>query len=269
MARVIGHDEIERAVAIAQEAGGLILTYLAGDRMETREKGEKDVVTAADTASEALIKRRLQEQFPGDGVVAEEGTEEPGTTGRRWFIDPVDGTVNFAHRMPVWCVSMSLFEHDRPVLGVIYDPLREETFTAARGSGAFLNGSRVATSGVSDMGQAFVHHTIDFHQGTLQRGLQDIQILAPRVYRTRNIGSAALALAYVACGRFDAMVHRFAHTWDYGAGVLLVEEAGGAVTQFDGGPYSVETTDLVAAATGTLQAEIRTAVRDLSSSGLE
>lgn len=269
MTRVIQNDEIDRAVAIAQEAGRLVLTYLQGDRMQAREKGEKDVVTAADTASEELIKHRLQNMFPGDGVVAEEGTNEPASTGRRWFIDPVDGTVNFAHHMPVWCVSMSLFEQDQPVLGVIHDPLRRETFTAARGSGAYLNGSRVSSSHVSDLGEAFVHHTIDFNHGTMHVGLRDIQALAPRVYRTRNIGSAALALAYVACGRFDAMVHRFAHTWDYGAGVLLVEEAGGVVTQTNGDPYTVETTDLVAAATDALQAEIRGTIRNPSRSGLQ
>lgn len=261
--------EIAQVVAVAQEAGRHILTYMEAERMQAREKGDKDVVTAADSASETLITRRIQELFPGDGVVAEEGTDEPTRSGRRWFVDPLDGTVNFAHGLPIWCVSMSLFEGDTPILGVIYDPIREETFTAARGNGAYVNGSRLTTSGVTAAANAFVHHTIDFNQRSLLLGLQDVNLLAPRVYRTRNIGSAALALAYVACGRFDAMIHRFAHPWDYGAGVLLVEEAGGTVTRVDGSRYSVEATDLVAGATGELQAEIRGIISGSAASGLE
>lgn len=264
-----GDVEIERAAEIAREAGKLIVTYLQGDRMQARAKGEKDVVTAADTASESLITTRIRELFPHDGVVAEEGTEAHSSSGRRWYIDPVDGTLNFAHRVPIWCVSLSLFDGDGPLLGVIHDPIRDETFTALRGNGAYLNGHAIRTSGVVSPEDAFVHLTIDFNTESLWLGLQDIRSIAPRVLRTRNIGSAALALAYLACGRFDAMVHRYAHTWDYGAGVLLIEEAGGAVTQIDGDPYTAETTALVAGATAQLQQGIRLLIKDSVASGLE
>lgn len=262
-------EALVTAAEIARDAGRLILTYIAGDRMEARTKGERDVVTAADTASEALISSRIREAFPGDGVVAEEGTSEPAMSGRRWYIDPLDGTVNFAHRLPIWCVSMSLFEGDQPVLAVIHDPVLGETFTAARGEGARLNGEPIATSGVSNLEDAFVHLTIDFNPESLSKGLQDIYILAPEVLRTRNIGSAALALAYVACGRFDAMVHRAAHTWDYGAGVLLIEEAGGAVTQVDGSPYTAEASAVLAGSTEPLRDAICRLISGSPAAGLE
>lgn len=262
-------DELEATAEIAREAGRLILTYVEGDRMQARVKGERDVVTAADTASEALISDRIREAFPGDGVVAEEGTTEPASTGRIWYIDPLDGTLNFAHRLPIWCVCLSLFEGDFPVLGVIHDPILNETFTATTGQGAFLNGHSIETSGVSRLDDAFVHLTIDFNPESLQFGLQDVHTLAPRVLRTRNIGSAALALAYVACGRFDAMVHRLAHTWDYGAGVRLVEEAGGAVTQVNGAPYTAETTEVVAAATDALREQICSLIQHSQATELE
>lgn len=261
--------ELEAAAGIAREAGQLILTYVRGDRMDARAKGQKDVVTAADTASEALVSTRIRTLFPGDGIVAEEGTSEPASSDRRWYVDPLDGTVNFAHRLPIWCVSISLFEGDQPILGVIHDPVLNETFTAARGKGASLNGQPIATSGVSQPEDAFVHLTIDFNPESLWAGLEDIRILAPGVLRTRNIGSAALALAYVACGRFDAMVHRLANTWDYGAGVLLVREAGGSVSQVDGSTYRAEASAVVAASTEDLREGICRMINDSPATGLE
>lgn len=262
-------EELEAAIRIAQEAGSLIRTYLGEDRMQARAKGERDVVTAADTASEALIATRIREVFPGDGMVAEEGTDRPAQSDRRWYVDPVDGTVNFAHGLPMWCVSMALFDGDEPVLGVIHDPTRGETFASVRGDGVRLNGQPVAASAVGRPEDAFVHLTIDFNPESLWTGLRDIQVLAPRVLRTRNIGSAALALAYVACGRFDVMVHRLAHTWDYGAGVLMVEAAGGTVTQMDGSPFTTATTALVAASTSQLQEAIRRLINDSGPAAVE
>lgn len=237
--------------------------------MQARAKGERDVVTAADTTSEALISSRIRELFPRDGIVAEEGSSAPCPSGRTWYVDPLDGTVNFAHRLPIWCVSLSLFENDRPVVGVIHDPVLDETFAAVRGRGAYLNGQPIATSGVSNLEDAFVHLTIDFNPDSLWAGLQDVRILAPLVLRTRNIGSAALALAYVACGRFDAMLHRAAHTWDYGAGVLLIEEAGGGVIGMDGSSYSSNTSSVVGAATDSLREGICRLVNDPAATGLE
>lgn len=248
--------DLEIAAIIAEEAGDLVLSYFRSDRLDTRAKGDRDLVTRADMESERLIRDRLGAAFPEDGLVGEEGTDRESASGRHWFVDPVDGTLNYAHGLPIWCVSLSLFEGGRPVLGVIRDPLRGETFTAARGHGVRCNEAVVETSGVTRLTDALVHLTIDFNEESLRAGLEDIQVLAPRVLRTRNIGSAALALAYVAAGRLDAMLHRYAHPWDYGAGVLMVEEAGGAVTDLDVRPYTSATEALVAGATPALRSAL-------------
>lgn len=249
--------ELQRACQIAEEAGDLVTSYFRTGRIGTQAKGWRDVVTAADIASETLISGLIKDHFDGDGIVAEEGTNVPSETGREWYLDPVDGTLNFSRGLPIWCVSMALFDDSGPLLGVIRDPAERTTFSAYRGWGAWCNGERMRTSGVKAMDEALVHVTVDFQDGSLQQGLEDLSRLAPRVLRTRNIGSAALALAYVAAGYFDALLHRHAHTWDYGAGVLMIEEAGGSVTDMSGSAYSKDTVALVAGASKELDEAIR------------
>jgi myo-inositol-1(or 4)-monophosphatase len=194
-----------------------------------------------------LIRRRLIDSFPDHGVVAEEGTNIGPKRNNRWYVDPLDGTVNFSRGVPMWCVSLALFADGFPVLGVIHDPIRGETFSAAKGGGAWCNGERIQTSQITELSLALVHLTIEFHEGSIRVSLDDLASIAPAVLRTRNMGSAALALAYVATGRMDAMIHRSAFPWDYGAGVLLVQEAGGVVSGIGGEEYSVGTSALVAA----------------------
>ncbi len=249
-------QELAAAVDIAREAADLVRVYFTTDRADARAKGDRDVVTAADMASERLLLQRLTERFPTDGVVGEEGAATRPKSARRWYLDPLDGTLNYSRGLPMWCVSMALFEHGRPVLGVIVDPMRDETFSASTGNGAWLNGQRLYTSSVNRIGEAVAHMTVDFHEQSMLEGLRDIQVVAPMVLRTRNIGSAALALAYVACGRFDAMLHRYAHAWDYGAGVVLVLEAGGKVTDMVGGSYTEQTFALMATSSPTLHGEL-------------
>ncbi len=249
-------QELAAAVDIAREAAELVRSYFSTDRVHTRVKGDRDVVTAADVASERLILERLAERFPTDGIVGEEGAATRPESTRRWYVDPLDGTLNYSRALPIWCVSVALFDRGRPVLGVIVDPIRDETFSAATGRGAWLNGKRLHTSSVDRAGDAFVHMTVDFNDQSMLAGLRDLQVVAPAVLRTRNIGSAALALAYVACGRFDAMLHRYAHGWDYGAGVVLVREAGGMVTDMTGSRYSEQTFALMATSNPTLHGEL-------------
>lgn len=257
----MGYDaELAAAIEAAGQAAEIGLDYFTPARMRTRAKGDRDVVTDADFASERFLLRRLGELFPGDGILGEEGTDRDPNNPRRWCIDPIDGTLNYSRGLPIWCVSLSLFERGIPVVGVIVDPLRGETFAAAKGTGCTANGRPVAVSRLQEMSEALVHITIDFASESMEQGLDDIQNLAPRVLRTRNIGSAALALAYVAAGRFDVMLHRFAHPWDYGAGVLMVEEAGGTVTDMQGNPYTVETVAVVASASPHLGAACRGAL---------
>lgn len=258
--------ELQRASEIATEAGELAARFFRSETIGTREKGSRDVVTAGDLASEELLRNRLAEAFPTDGIVGEEGTSVDSSSGRRWYLDPIDGTLNFSRGLPIWCVSLALFDEHGPLLGVIRDPLRGDTFRAARGHGADLNGKRLVTSGLADLDQAVVHVTVDFNEDSMRAGLVDIGNLAPRILRSRNIGSAALALAYVAAGHFDAMVHRYAHTWDYGAGVLLIREAGGCVTDMAGRPYSEGTVSLVAASSGRLAKDLLDVIEPASGS---
>jgi myo-inositol-1(or 4)-monophosphatase len=232
--------------------------------MGARLKGPRDVVTAADLASERHVLRRLTELFPGDGVVAEEGGRVPAGGGRAWYVDPLDGTMNFSRGIPVWAVSLALFEDGRPALGVVHDPIRQEAFTALAGSGAWCNEEPITCSDVTELSSAVVHVTIDFNDASMLEGVDDIKLVAPRVLRTCNLGSAALALAYVAAGRFDAMLHRFAHAWDYGAGVVLVQEAGGSVTDLRGAPYTSDTFALAAGSTLRLQGSLLDLLRPRS-----
>jgi myo-inositol-1(or 4)-monophosphatase len=247
-------NELAASVDIATEAADLVLSYFGGDQVDVQAKGVGDVVTAADTASERLILRRLREVFPEDGVVGEEGTSIQGNSGRTWYVDPLDGTLNFARGLPIWCVSLALYEGSRPLLAVVRDPIRRETFSAGHGTGSFCNDRPIACSSVAAAAESVIHITVDLKDLGASAGLEDIVVIAPRVLRTRNIGSAALALAYVAAGRFDAMLHRFAYSWDYAAGVLLVREAGGIVTDMRGEAYTPETHDLCTAANESLHA---------------
>lgn len=257
--------DLQRASVIAADAGELAAGYFRNEAIGTREKGSRDVVTAGDLASEELLRTSLTAAFPDDGIVGEEGTSVHSSSGRRWYLDPIDGTLNFSRGLPIWCVSLSLFDEQGPLLGVIRDPLRGDTFRAARGQGAELNGVRLTTSGMADLAQAVVHITVDFHDGSMEAGLEDMRRLAPRILRSRNIGSAALALAYVAAGYFDGMVHRYAHTWDYGAGALLIQEAGGCVTDMAGGPYSEGAVSLIAGSSRRLAADLRDIIQPPSS----
>jgi len=245
-------SELAIAVEIAQQSGRLLLEYYGTERVSTRAKGRHDVVTAVDTASEDLILERLRAAFPGDGIVAEEGSEVEARANRRWYLDPLDGTFNYSRGVPFWCVSLALFQGDEPLLGVVHDPTRGETFRAARGLGAWLNEEPIRCSGASEPSSAVLHLTVELLDDGPPQGLADLNVLAPHILRTRNTGSAALALAYVAAGRFDAMLHRFAHTWDFGAGMLLVQEAGGSASDVYGGRYSEATSAVLAAATERL-----------------
>jgi myo-inositol-1(or 4)-monophosphatase len=246
-------EEVMRiAMGISHEAGSLLERLFADAGLTVSAKGPRDVVTRADIESEALVKRRLEEAFPDHGVVGEEGTDTSNGKRYRWFVDPLDGTLNFSRGVPVWCVSLALFEGNTPLVGVVYDPLRRETFHAARTHGARCNGQLISSSGCTDESQAFIHVTVDFNDESRREGLEDIQRLAPAVLRTRNLGSAALELAYVAAGRMDAMLHRHAHAWDYGAGVLLVRESGGHATSMTGTQWEPDDESMAASATEQL-----------------
>ena len=244
----------EVAGAIAREAGALLRGfYEKGVAMEY--KGDVDLVTEADRASEALIKARLSAAFPEHGIYGEEGTREGLEREFRWYVDPLDGTTNFAHGFPVFCVVLGLerraaglaAEQDgEMVAGVIYDPLRDEMFVAERGMGAWLNGKRIHVSKTKTMQEALTATGFPSHKRHENPNVHFYQEITLRSHGVRRAGSAALDMAYVACGRIDGYWEFKLNPWDTSAGYLLIEEAGGTVTHFDGGKFTLDSREVFA-----------------------
>ena len=228
----------ERVAHVAAARAGALLRARSREPQEVSFKGDIDLVTATDREAERLIVEAISEAFPEHGIVAEESAPRPGRDGHRWYVDPLDGTTNFAHGYPHFCVSIALARDDDLLLGLVYDPMREETFSALRAGGARLNGSPIGVSDTRAFGRALLgtgfpydrrQHT-DFYLAYLAEAMR-------RTQGVRRGGSAALDLCYVACGRLDAFWEWKLHPWDTAAGRLIVEEAGGRVTDFAGLPH--------------------------------
>jgi myo-inositol-1(or 4)-monophosphatase len=225
---------LEAAKAAAREAGGLLRENV-DKRGEIMFKGTVDLVTHFDRKSQEMIFRRLSAAFPGHGFLAEEGLSLPGTSDCRWIIDPIDGTTNFAHTFPVFCVSIALEQKGAVVVGVVYDPMRDELFEALRGRGAFLNGARVRVSDIPELGKALLATGFPYDVRTSSfNNVREFNAFIVRAQAIRRCGSAALDLCYVACGRFDGFWELKLKPWDVAAGALIVEEAGGRVSDFEG-----------------------------------
>ena len=242
------------AEGIAREAGALLKGFYERG-VKTEYKGDVDLVTEADRASEALIKRRLAEAFPEHGIYGEEGTRERMGGEYRWYVDPLDGTTNFAHGFPVFCVVLGLErrvpgladdQDGEMVAGVIYDPLRDEMFTAERGKGAWLNGREIHVSKAKRLQEALTATGFPSQKRHKSPNVHFYQEFTLRSHGVRRAGSAALDLAYVACGRLDGYWEFKLNPWDTSAGYLLVEEAGGMVTHFDGGTFTLDSREVLA-----------------------
>ena len=229
---------LETAVEIAREASSLVRDF-AGRKIGYELKGEHDLVTAADRASESLIVKRLQERYPSHSIVAEEGGGQSGSSEFRWYVDPLDGTTNFAHSFPVYNVTLALEQAGELVAGVIADPSRDEIFTAERGSGAFLNGERIRVSKVNRIEDALVATGFPSRRRHLNLNVHFFYQLSMMSHGVRRPGAAALDLAYVACGRLDMFWEFNLNPWDVAAGVLLIREAGGLCTDMRGGPLDI------------------------------
>jgi myo-inositol-1(or 4)-monophosphatase len=242
------------AAKIALEAGARLREYFV-QGVETEYKGDVDLITVADLTSEKLIRGRLAELFPQCGIYAEEGTRERLENEFRWYVDPLDGTTNFAHGFPQFCVSLGL-EH-RPaetpsgqdgtlVAAVIYDPMRNELFTAERGRGAWLNGRPMRVSSIRQLAEALIATGFPSRKRHANPNIHFYQEFTLRSHGVRRAGSAALDLAYVACGRMDAFWEFNLNPWDTAAGILLVEEAGGRVSDFSGNRFRLDSREVLA-----------------------
>ena len=240
--------------AIAREAGELLMGYFAR-HVKVEYKGDVDVVTEADRASEALIMDRLQGRFPRHDVVAEEGARRETGSDYRWYVDPLDGTTNFAHGFPVFCVSMGLEHKGQLIAGVVYDPTRGEMFSAEKGSGAYLNQRRIYVSQIARLAESLLGTGFPSHKRHQNPNIHFYHQITLRTHGVRRAGSAALDLASVASGRFDGFWEFNLNPWDLAAGVLLVEEAGGQVSGFFGQPFRLPDRDVVAS-NGLIHADL-------------
>ena len=252
------------AAEIAVEAGDLLRGYYHRG-VATEYKGDVDIVTEADRASEKLIADAIARRFPGHGIFAEEGTRLSLEREFRWYVDPLDGTTNFAHGFPAFCVSLGLerrpaglpAERDGElVAGVIYDPLRGDLFAAERGRGAWLNGERLHVSGVAQLQESLLATGFPSRKRHIDPNIHFYQQLTLRSHGIRRAGSAALDLAYCAAGRIDAFWEFNLNPWDTAAGALLVTEAGGRMSRFDGHPFRLDSQEILAT-NGLLQAELQ------------
>jgi myo-inositol-1(or 4)-monophosphatase len=254
---------VPRASAIAEEAGVRLREFFS-QGVETEYKGGVDLVTVADRTSEKLIRERLTAAFPEHGIFGEEGTRERLASEFRWYVDPLDGTTNFAHGFPQFCVSLGL--EQRPagispdqdgtlVAAVIYDPMRNELFTAERGQGAWLNGKPMRVSHVAELGEALIATGFPSRKRHDSPNIHFYQEFTMRSHGVRRAGSAALDLAYTACGRFDAFWEFKLNPWDTAAGILLVEEAGGRASDFSGNKFQLDSREILAS-NGLIHAEL-------------
>lgn len=244
-------SDLER---LARESGAILR---AGYNQEhtVQHKGVIDLVTEIDHASESFLIGEIQSQFPGSHILAEESGETSGSHEGLWHIDPLDGTVNYAHHIPVFCVSIAYAFKGAVILGAVYDPLRDEMFTAERGKGAFLNGGKIQASATTELQQSLL--VTGFPYDTWDTELDNFKYferLAKKTQGVRRLGSAALDACYVGAGRFDGFWEFALRPWDIAAAGLIAEEAGARVTAVDGKPaYMTPPHSILAAAPGVYE----------------
>jgi len=260
--RVLAFERV--AHAAAARAGALVRARYR-ERQRVTFKSAVDLVTAVDHEAERLIVDTIAEAYPAHGIVAEESAPRAGSDPHRWYVDPIDGTTNFAHGYPHFAVSIGLAREDEMLLGVVYDPIREEIFTAVRGAGARLNGAPIGVSSVDDLDVALLG--TGFPYDRREHGAFYVAFFLEAMRRSQGVrrgGSAALDLCWLAAGRLDAFWEWKLKPWDVAAGRLVVEEAGGRVTDFAGAPHRLDG-DETAASNGLLHSALLAMLGDVRS----
>lgn len=229
------------AIETARDAGRILLEKF-GRNIQIRKKGDIDLVTEADLASETLVIERIRSHYPRHSILAEESGEAiviGGETSWKWIIDPLDGTTNFAHGYPCFCVTLALEHNGEVVIGVTYDPTRDELFAAEKGCGATLNGVPIRVSASERLADSLIVTGFPYNFKENLHFIEHFRDFLVSSRAVRRDGSAAIDLAYVACGRFDGFWEEGLNPWDVAAGKLLVEEAGGVLSYYDGSPFSI------------------------------
>jgi myo-inositol-1(or 4)-monophosphatase len=251
---------LEAAIEVAREAGAILREEF--DRpAEISYKGDVDIVTQADKRSEKAIVARLTELFPEHSIAAEEGTGHESKSEFRWHVDPLDGTTNFAHGYPCFCVSIALAQRDTLLAAVVFNPFYNELFAAGKGQGATLNGKPIQVSKTASVSTSLLCTGFPVQNRQLSPNLQFYGDFTMRSHGVRRDGSAALDLASVAAGRFEGFWEFGLKPWDTAAGVLLIEEAGGKVSDFAGEPYRLGG-PVILATNGLIHEEMRAAAKE-------
>jgi myo-inositol-1(or 4)-monophosphatase len=228
------------AATEAAKTAGAYSRSRFGTRLDVEMKGEINPVTEVDKESERLIAESLRRRFPDHDILGEEGQGQRKDSPYKWIIDPLDGTVNYSHGYPLYAVSIALEFEGSIIAGAVYDPLHEEMFSAVKGGGAFLNGNPIRVSGVEKLIQAMIGTGFSYtFKQNKDKSLEHFQNIIMRAQAVRRDGVAAIDLCYVACGRFDGFWELNLFPWDVAAGVLIITEAHGKVSRFDGTPFSV------------------------------
>jgi len=246
---------LETAVDIARESGSLLAHYFER-RIGFELKGDFDLVTEADRASEKLVVERLRSHFPSHGIVAEEGGGHEGKSEYCWYVDPLDGTTNFAHSFPMFNVTLGLERAGEMIAGVIYDPVRQEMFSAERGAGTYLNNRRIQVSKAARLEDSLACTGFPSRRRHLNINIHFYHQMAMATHGVRRTGSAALDLAYVACGRLDVFWEFGLNPWDMAAGTLIVAEAGGSISDMQGGPHKLISSPHLLADNGRLHGQV-------------
>ena len=258
--------ERELTIELARAAGDLLRSALLGTRRIAYKGSPTNIVTEMDARAEALIVDRLLAAFPDDAILAEERGARAGRSGRRWIIDPLDGTTNYAHGLPIYGVSIALEVGGRVQLGVVYDPSQRELFVAERGAGAFCNDARLTVSAATTLDASLLATGFPYDIRVKDdNNLREYAAFAVRTRGVRRLGSAVLYLAGVAAGRFDGYWELRLGPWDVAAGGLMVEEAGGRLTAITGGPLDLEAPTVIAS-NGRIHDAILAVLREIRGS---
>jgi myo-inositol-1(or 4)-monophosphatase len=237
---------LKTGIDAARSSGDILKSYI-GKLFEVKEKGTKDLVTAADLHSEKTIIRYIREQFPDHAILAEESGSKPGDERYKWIIDPLDGTINFAHHLPFFSVSIAFALEGKTIMGIVFNPVNDEMFSAISGQGALLNRSGIQVSSTRTIGEGllatgFPYNVLSEFESVAGRLLQ----LLKHAQGIRRLGSAALDLCYVACGRLDGFWEQNLKPWDTAAGALIASEAGAVITDFSNNPFHIDKNEIVA-----------------------
>jgi myo-inositol-1(or 4)-monophosphatase len=238
-------SELEAALSAARRAGEVLRAGFGTEHAITY-KGEVDLVTEIDEEAERVIREELSGTFPSYGMLAEEGGELAGEADARWIVDPLDGTTNYAHGLPIFCVSVALERAGEVVLGVVHDPIGDETFVAYQGRGATLNGEPIKVSDTDELIRALIATGFPYDRAEMPEALELFGRFAATTRGMRRLGSAALDLCYVASGRIDGYYERGIWPWDLAAGSVILQEAGGKLTNYRGDALDLDGREIVA-----------------------